>query len=174
MSELAPLEEQGVLISIAVINPTATIDQRQRYASQIYDVFKGFPESDHVFQVNSPAQVIGGMVLKPWDARTQTATDLQPALQKKLSQIAGSQIAVFQPPPLPGARGVPIQFVITTSESFDKLYAVSQQILQEAQKTGQFIFLQSDLRLDLPQTRIELDRKLAPQQGQNLQDIGTA
>jgi len=174
MSELAPQEDQGVLISIAFNNPTATIDQRQLYASQIYDVFKGFPETDHVFQVNSPAQVIGGMVLKPWDARTQTATDLQPALQKKLSQIAGSQIAVFQPPPLPGARGVPIQFVITTSESFDKLYAVSQQFLQAAQKTGQFIFLQSDLRLDLPQTRIEIDRNMAAQLGLNMQDIGSA
>src|SRR3569623_1173514 len=174
MSELAPQEDQGVLISIAFNNPTATIDQRQLYASQIYDVIMGFPETDHVFQLNSPAQVIGGMVLKPWDARTQTATDLQPALQKKLSQIAGSQIAVFQPPPLPGARGVPIQFVITTSEAFDKLYAVSQQFLQAAQKTGQFIFLQSDLRLDLPQTRIEIDRNMAAQLGLNMQDIGSA
>jgi len=174
MSELAPQEDQGVLISIAFNNPTATVDQRQLYASQIFDVFKGFTETDHVFQLNSPAQVIGGMVLKPWDARTRTASTLQPVLQDKLSHIAGSQIAVFQPPPLPGARGVPIQFVITTSESFDKLYDVSQKFLQEAQKSGQFIFLQSDLRLDLPQTRIEIDRNMAAQLGLNMEDIGSA
>jgi multidrug efflux pump len=173
-SELAPQEDQGVLISIAFNNPTATVDQRQIYANQIFDVFKSFPETDHVFQLNSPAQVIGGMVLKPWDARTKTATALQPVLQGKLSQIAGSQIAVFQPPPLPGARGVPIQFVITTSESFDRLYAVSQRFLQDAQKTGQFIFLQSDLRLDLPQTRIEIDRNMAAQLGLTMQEIGSA
>jgi multidrug efflux pump len=173
-SELAPQEDQGVLISAAFNNPTATVDQRQLYANQVYDVFKGFTETDHVFQLNSPAQVIGGMVLKPWDERVKTATDLQPALQAKLSQIAGSQIAVFQPPPLPGARGLPIQFVITTSESFDRLYAVSQQFLQDAQKTGEFIFLQSDLRLDLPQTRIEIDRNMAAQLGLNMQDIGSA
>lgn len=174
MSELAPQEDQGVLISIAFNNPTATVDQRQLYANQVYDVFKEFPETDHVFQLNSPAQVIGGMVLKPWDARTRTATELQPELQARLNQIAGSQIAVFQPPPLPGARGVPIQFVLTTSESFDKLYPVSQQFLQDAQKTGQFIFLQSDLRLDLPQTRIEIDRNMAAQLGLTMQDIGSA
>jgi multidrug efflux pump len=173
-SELAPQEDQGVLISIAFNNPTATVDQRQLYANQIFDVFKGFPETDHVFQLNSPAQVIGGMVLKPWDQRTKTATELQPALQGKLHQIAGSQIAVFQPPPLPGARGVPIQFVITTSESFDRLFAVSQQFLKDAQKSGQFIFLQSDLRLDLPQTRIEIDRNMAAQLGLTMQDIGSA
>ncbi len=174
MSELAPQEDQGVLISVAFNNPTATIDQRQLYADQIYDVFDSFPETDHVFQLNSSAQVIGGMVLKPWDERTQTATELQPALQGKLSQIAGSQIAVFQPPPLPGARGLPIQFVLTTSESFDKLYTVSQKFMQDAQKSGQFIFLQSDLRLDLPQTRIDIDRNMAAQLGLTMEDIGSA
>ncbi|MDD5404893.1 MAG: efflux RND transporter permease subunit [Sulfuricella sp.] len=173
MSELAPQEDQGVLISIAFNNPTATVDQRQLYARQIYDVFKGFAETDHVFQLNSPAQVIGGMVLKPWNERARTATAIQPALQSELSQIAGSQIALFQPPPLPGARGVPIQFVITTSEPFDKLYAVSQQFLEDAQKSGQFIFLQSDLRLDLPQTRIEIDRNMAAQLGLTMQEIGS-
>ena len=174
MSELAPQEDQGVLISIAFNNPTATLDQRQLYASQIYDVFKSFPETDHVFQLNSPAQVIGGMVLKPWDERTQDRHGSATRAARKLNQIAGSQIAVFQPPPLPGARGLPIQFVITTTESFDKLYAVSQQFLQDAQKSGQFIFLQSDLRIDLPQTRIEIDRNMAAQLGLTMQDIGSA
>lgn len=173
-SELAPQEDQGVLISIAFNNPTATLAQRQIYASQIYDTFKSFPETDHVFQINAPTQVIGGMVLKPWDERTKTTTLLQPVLQQELNHIAGSQIAVFQPPPLPGARGLPVQFVLTTSEPSSKLNDVSQQFLQEALKSGQFIFLQSDLRIDLPQTRIDIDRDMAAQLGLNMQDIGSA
>ncbi|GAB6044003.1 efflux RND transporter permease subunit [Endothiovibrio diazotrophicus] len=173
-SELAPQEDQGVLISIAFNNPTATVDQRQLYVDRIYDVYRGFPETDHVFQLNSSSQVIGGMVLKPWDERARTATQLQSELQQELSRIAGSQIALFQPPPLPGARGVPIQFVITSSESFDRLYPVSQQFLHDAQKSGQFIFLQSDLRIDLPQTLIEIDRNMAAQLGLTMQDIGAA
>jgi multidrug efflux pump len=174
MSELAPQEDQGVLISVSFNNPAATVDQRDIYAREIFKVFKGFPETDHVFQLNTPAQVIAGMVLKPWDERKNTATMLQPELQKKLSGISGSQIAVFQPPPLPGARGVPIQFVITTSEPADKLYEVSQKFLQDAQKTGQFIFLQSDLRIDMPQTQIVIDRNMAAQLGLTMQDIGSA
>ncbi len=173
-SELAPQEDQGVLISIAFNNPTATLAQRELYSKQVYDVFKTFPENDHVFQLNTPSQVIAGMVLKPWDERTKTSNQLQPVLQQKLNHIAGSQIAVFQPPSLPGARGLPIQFVITTTEPFNKLYAVSQQFLQEALKSGKFIFLQSDLRIDLPQTRIEIDRNMAAQLGLNMQEIGSA
>lgn len=174
MSELAPQEDQGILISIAFNNPTATLAQRQLSANQVYDVYKTFPETDHVFQLNTPSQVIGGMVLKPWDERKRTTAQLQPILQKDLSHIAGSQIAVFQPPPLPGARGLPIQFVLTTTEPFSKLYEVSQKFLQDALKSGQFIFLQSDLRIDLPQTRIDIDRNMAAQLGLNMQDIGQA
>ncbi len=174
MSELAPQEDQGVLITASFNNPTATLAQRQLYAEQVYDVFKTFPETDHVFQLNTPSQVIAGMVLKPWDERKQTASQIQPVLQQKLNHIAGSQIAVFQPPPLPGARGLPIQFVITTTEPVDRLYQVSQKFLQDALKSGQFIFLQSDLRIDLPQTHIEIDRNMAAQLGLNMQDIGSA
>jgi len=174
MSELAPQEDQGVLIAAAFNNPAATVDQRDLYGREIYKIFHSYPETDHVFQLNTPAQVIAGMVLKPWDQRKNTATMMQPGLQQKLNGIAGSQIAVFQPPPLPGARGLPIQFVITTSEPTEKLYEVSQNFLQDALKTGQFIFLQSDLRIDKPQTQIEIDRNMAAQLGLTMEEIGSA
>jgi multidrug efflux pump len=173
-SELAPQEDQGVLISASFNNPTATLDQRQLYADQVHKVFASHPETDHVFQLNMPSQVIAGMVLTPWNERKLTATQLQPSVQQKLSQIAGAQIALFQPPSLPGARGMPVQFVLTTTEPFSKLYEVSQQFLHEAQKTGKFIFLQSDLRIDLPQTRIDIDRDMASQLGLSMQEIGSA
>ena len=173
-SELAPQEDQGVLISVSYNNPSATLEQRQLYADEVYKVFEGFPETDHVFQLNVPGQSIAGMVLKPWDLRTKTAAELQPSVHHALSQIAGTQNALFQPPPLPGARGLPVQFVLTTTEPFSKLYEVSQQFLHEALKSGQYIFLQSDLRIDLPQTRIDIDRDMAAQLGLSMQDIGSA
>ncbi|MES1999864.1 MAG: efflux RND transporter permease subunit [Pseudomonadota bacterium] len=174
MSELAPQEDQGVLIAASFNAPTATLQQREGYSSQIYKIFAGYPETDHVFQLNTPTSVISGMVLKPWDQRVKTSNQLQPEVQKKLGQIAGTQNAIFQPPPLPGARGLPIQFVITTTEPFSQLFDVSQKFLQDAQKTGDFIFLQSDLRIDLPQTTVVIDRNLAAQVGLNMQEIGSA
>ncbi|MBE0622986.1 MAG: efflux RND transporter permease subunit [Burkholderiales bacterium] len=173
-SELAPQEDQGVLISVSYNNPAATLEQRQLYADEVYKTYSGFPETDHVFQLNVPGQSIAGMVLKPWDQRDKTAGQLQPAVQQALGRIAGTQNALFQPPPLPGARGLPVQFVLTTTEPFSRLYEVSQQFLQEALKSGQYIFLQSDLRIDLPQTRIDIDRDMAAQLGLSMQDIGSA
>lgn len=174
MSELAPQEDQGILIAASFNAPDATLKQRELYGSQVREAFAKFPETDHIFQLNSPTQVISGMVLKPWDERTRTSTQIQPLVQKDLAQIAGTQNAIFQPPPLPGARGLPIQFVITTTQPFSQLFDVSQQFLQAAQKTGEFIFLQSDLRIDLPQTTVVIDRNMAAQLGLNMQEIGSA
>ena len=172
--ELAPTEDQGVLISLSYDNPTATLAQRELYANQTFDVFNSFTQTDHVFQINTPSLIIGGMVLKAWDQRALTAMQLQPRVQQKMNHIAGAQIAMFAPPSLPGARGVPIQFVITTTEPFSNLYTVSQRFLREALTSGQFMFLKSDLRIDLPQTRVNIDRNMAAQLGLTMQTIGSA
>ena len=174
MSELAPQEDQGVLIAASFNAPDATLQQREIFGEQTQKVYRSHLETDHIFQLNMPTQVITGMVLKPWDERTKTATQLQPEVQSELNKISGTQNALFQPPPLPGARGLPIQFVITSTEPFSKLYDVSQKFLQEAEKTGEFIFVQSDLRIDLPQTTVVIDRNMASQLGLNMQDIGSA
>lgn len=173
MTELAPQEDQGVLIAASFNAPDATLQQREIFGEQIQKTFKDHPETDHIFQLNMPTQVITGMVLKPWNERAKTSLQLQPEVQKELGKIAGTQNALFQPPPLPGARGLPIQFVLTTTEPFAKLFDVSQKFLQEAEKTGEFIFIQSDLRIDLPQTTVVIDRNMASQLGLNMQDIGS-
>ncbi len=173
-SELAPQEDQGVIITSASSAPNATLQQRQPYARAVYETFARFPETDHVFQLDLPGQSIAGMVLKPWDERTRTAAALQPALQQELARIAGVRVVAFQPPPLPGAFGLPIQFVIQTTEPFERLNEVADGFLQQAQKSGRFIFIDKDLRYDLPQSKIVIDRELAAQLGLQMSDIGNA
>ena len=78
LSELAPQEDQGVLIAASFNAPTATLLQREGYGHQVHDVFRAHPETGHIFQLNTPTQVISGMVLKPWDERVKTSNQLQP------------------------------------------------------------------------------------------------
>lgn len=173
-SELAPQEDQGVIITLSTSAPDATLAQRLVYADQVYQKFVKHPESDHVFQLDMPGQSIAGTVLKPWDQRTMTATELQPIIQEEMNQIAGVRVAAFQPPPLPGSSGLPVQFVIGTTESYDQLNTVVQQFLQEAQKTGMFIFLDTDLKYDQPQAHVEIDRDKAALLGLTMQDVGSS
>jgi len=173
-SELAPQEDQGVIITVSTAAPNATLEQRLPFARAVYDTFARFPETDHVFQIDVPGQSFAGMVLKPWDERAKTAAQLQPEVQGALGRVAGVRVVAFQPPPLPGAFGLPIQFVIQTTEPFERLNEVADGFLHEAQKSGRFIFIDKDLRYDLPQSKIVIDRELAAQLGLQMSDIGNA
>ena len=150
-SELAPQEDQGVVIASSTLAPDATLQQKVLYAKQVFEIMKEYPETDHVFQINSPGRVVAGMVLKPWDERSRTSNQLQPIVQQRLNDVAGARIAAFQLPPLPGSQGLPVQFVIKTTDSFNRLDEAAQKFLKAAIDSGMFIFLDTDLKIDNPE-----------------------
>jgi multidrug efflux pump len=80
----------------------------------------------------------------------------------------------FQPPPLPGSIGLPVQFVIQTTEPFSRLNDIAQAFLGEAVKSGMFIFLDTDLKLDEPQSVVTIDRDKTAQLGLKMSDVGGA
>ena len=172
--ELAPPEDQGVLIMSAQAAPNSTLQQRQLYTREVYNTFAKHPETEHVFQLDIPGQTLAGMVLKPWNERKATAAQLLPGVTQELGHITGLRAAVFPPPPLPGAFGLPVQFVIQTTEPFEKLNGVATAFAQEAQKSGMFFFIDNDLRYDLPQSTVVIDRELSAQLGLTMKDVGGA
>jgi multidrug efflux pump len=171
-TELAPQEDQGVIITQSIAAPNATLKQRQLYSSEVHRTFSSHPETEHVFQIDTPGQSISGMVLTLWDARAKTSNDLQPVVQQELSKISGVRVVAFQPPPLPGSIGLPVQFVIGTTEPFERLNDVAQQFLQEARQSGMFIFLDCDLKIDNPQSNLIIDRDKTAQLGLKMSDVG--
>jgi multidrug efflux pump len=172
--ELAPQEDQGVLFSISNGAPSSTLAQRQLYARELYEKFASYPEQDSVFQLDAPGAIFGGMVMKPWSERKRTAQFLQPIVQNDLNTIAGTKNVVFPPAPLPGADGLPIQFIVSTTQPFSQLNDAVGKILQEAFKSGLFIFVDTDLKIDKPQGTVVIDRDKAAQLGLTMADVGSA
>jgi multidrug efflux pump len=173
-SELAPQEDQGFILAQATPAPNATLQGKSIYDQQEYDIATQIAHPDNVFQIDAPGQSIMGLALPPRNKRKLSTNDLQPQLSQGLSAIAGQKIAVFQPPSLPGAFGLPIQFAITTTEPPSRLNDVQQEILAEAVKSGLFIFIDTDLKFDLPQAVIEIDRDKTAQIGLNMTQVGSA
>jgi multidrug efflux pump len=173
-SELAPQEDQGVVILLPTAAPDATLAQKLLFGQQVEDIMTKVPEAEHTFQVYSPSQSIAGVTLKPWDERKRDATTIQRELQNQLGAVAGQRVVAFQPPPLPGAQGLPVQFVLKTTAPLDQLYPRAQEFLTEAQRSGYFLFLDSDLKIDLPQYEISIDRDKAAQLGLNMSQVGGA
>lgn len=177
-SELAPQEDQGIIITQLIASPNASLSQTQLYSDAVTHVLSTYPEGARIFQLDGLGglnQALIGMGLKPWDDRARTTEEILPELQEKLDNIPGGKIVAFERPPLPGGgKGLPVQFVIQTTEPFNELYKVSQQVMEEARKTGKFIYLDNDLKIDKVQTMLILDRDKISQMGLTMQDVGDA
>ncbi len=173
-SELAPQEDQGVVILLPTAAPDATVQQRELYGDQLQAIMAKIPEADQSFQVISPFLSIAGVTLKPWDQRHRDGTTIQRQLQGEVSTIAGERVAVFQPPPLPGAQGLPIQYVLKTTQPISALYPQARKFLADAAASGMFLFIDTDLKVDAPQVTIEIDRDKAAQLGLSMSQVGNA
>jgi multidrug efflux pump len=101
---------------------------------------------------------------------------VQQKIQGELTQFPPfNSFLVAQPPPLPSSFGAPVQFIISTTESFDRLNDATQAFMAELRKTGKFpFFLDTDLKIDRPQVTVDIDRDKTALLGLSMSDIGNA
>ena len=180
-NELAPQEDQGIVIMAATGAPHATLDQTVFWNQEQIELAQSIDEVDNHFLLNGlgftgPAanSSISGMVLKPWSERARGSKAIKQDIDAGLQEIAGLDTASFVPPALPtGGAGLPVQFVIGTTGGFEQLNDVANELLAAALESNLFIFAESDLRVDKPQVRINVDRDKAAALGLSMQDIGS-
>jgi multidrug efflux pump len=170
--ELAPAEDQGVVFGVIQASPNSTIDQTNLYTKEVYDVYRGFPESASVFQITSPNGGFGGMVTKPWSERKKTAQQLLLESTGPLSKIAGIRVIPLTPPPLPGGGDFPVDFVIASPAEPQQLVEFAKQLVGTAFASGKFIYADSDLKFDQPQAEVVFDRDKLRSQGVDLSQAG--
>ncbi len=170
--ELAPREDQGVLFGIVQGSPNATIEQMQLSTTQVHEVYKSFPEYRGSFQLTSPGFGFSGLVTKPWSDRSRSVHDMEPELWGKVSQIPGVRVIVTSPPPLPGGSDFPIEFVISSTAEHKDIVSYANQLVGSAFQSGKFMFADTDLKFDLPQAEIDIDRDKANAMGLSLAGIG--
>ncbi len=170
--ELAPAEDQGVVFGVIQSSANATLDQTNLFSQQVYDVYHSFPESESIFQITQPNGGFGGMVTKPWSQRKKTAQQLLVESTGPLSKIAGIRVIPLTPPALPGGGNFPVDFVIAGSAEPEQLTELANQIVQKAMASGMFIFADTDMKFDQPQTEVVFDRDKLRSQGVDLSQAG--
>jgi multidrug efflux pump len=176
--ELAPEEDQGFIVSIVKTPQYANLDYLEDMTGKLQKEIAKIPENEHVFAINGSGgvrQAFAGLILKTWDERTRTQKQVLQDLQSKLTLIPGAQAFAFAPPALPGsAGGPPVQFVIRTTGDYQQLAGVLAEMQQAAQKSGLFIFTDSDLKFDTPQIEMKIDSAKANRLGVSMQDVGSS
>ncbi len=176
--ELAPKEDQGVVFSILQSSPTSTIDQNVLFALESQKMFESVPEYDTSFQLTMASGGFSGILLKPWSERKRTSIQIQDALQGPAAKIAGLNLVVTTPDPLPAGGQFPIEFILRSTADHREMLEIAEKLVLYANTdandpngTPTFFFADSDLKFDLPQTEIQIDKDKVASMGLNLSDI---
>lgn len=172
--ELAPVEDQGFIFAAIQAAPDSSLPYAERYGKQIADAFMSFPETQFVFQLLNPSGGFGGMITKDWKERKKTTIQLQAAAFPKVAAIPGLRVFPITPASLPGAGQFDVEMIVSSFDPPERMSEIANQILGKAMdpKFGKFMYADTDLRIDMPQLRIMIDRDKVADLGLDLAKAG--
>jgi multidrug efflux pump len=174
-SELAPLEDRGVIFMPVSAPDGATLEFTSRYLDAIERIGASYPEFDRRFLFAGGSTVSQATVIMrtvDWADRSISTQALARKLQPQLAGLPGITVFPVTPPSLgQGFRERPINYVIVTSDSYANLANVTQQFMAALAKNPGFVQPDNDLRLNKPEVFLEVDRERAADLGVNVDQV---
>jgi multidrug efflux pump len=175
-SELAPNEDRGSFSIAATAPPGATIGYMDTFAKEVEAIYPTIPEMSYYFvgagiPTANEMRSFAGLV--PWEERDRSTAEVVAEVRRTLAKIPGARASARMPSSL-GTRGggIPVQFVLQTSEPYTQLKEYVDAVVAEARKNPGLIDVDTDLRLDSPQFKVEVDRQRAAALGVEIETIG--
>jgi multidrug efflux pump len=176
--ELAPLEDRGVIVANVNSPDGATLDYTLRYVNAIERVGQNYKEFDRIFAVaGNPTVAQANVFFRtiPWEERVKRTPELAREMAPRISGLPGVTSFPVTPPSLgQGFNSRPVNYVIMTSDSYQNLSAVVRQFQDELAKNPGFLQVDTDLRLNKPEIRFEIDREKAADLGVGIDAVGRA
>jgi len=173
--ELAPIEDRGVILANINGPDGATLAYTRRYAEAIERIGQDYPEFDRIFaNIGNPTVAQGSVFLraKPWEERDRSMQEIAREIAPRMAALPGISAFPITPPSLgQGFRERPINYVIVTSDSYDNLSRVVRRFQDEMAKHPGFVQVDTDLRLNKPEIRMDVDRERAADMGVSVDAI---
>jgi len=170
-SELAPLEDRGVILGLVSAPQGSTPEYTAAQIKPIEAQYARIPESGAYIAIAGFPTVVDGVAvlrLKNWEDRTKRQQQITDELRPKLAAIPGALAFPVNPPSLGQPfRSTPVEYVIMSQVPYPELQRVVDRFLDEARKYPGVQNLQTDLRLNTPELRVTINRD-------KLSDVGTA
>lgn len=177
-SELAPVEDRGVILGVFLGPEGATLDYTDKYSRQIEGIYSQTKDVERYFVVGGNPTVSQGISfvgLTDWKARQRSSSDVAKELFPKFMGIPGVMAFPITPASLgQSPRDKPINYVIVTSAPFSELQGVTNQFLAELSKNPGLTGVDTDLKLNKPELSVEVDRDKAADLGIPIDAIGRA
>ncbi|MGB5396252.1 MAG: efflux RND transporter permease subunit, partial [Gammaproteobacteria bacterium] len=175
-SELAPAEDQGVVIVMATAPDNANLDYIEKHMAEINLITERETEviaALTIAGVPGSNQGLAIAPLIPWSQRDSSVDDILKRLTPPIKDMPGVSATPFSLPPLPGASsGLPVQFVMTTPGDYQSLLSVAQAMKDAVTASGLFMFSQLDLSFRSADIEVSINHEKAGAYGVTMEDIG--
>lgn len=173
---LVPDEDQGVLFSIAVLPPAASLSRTQAVVDTASRNFQNHPAVDNVFAVSGFDLLSGGMKtsagtsfvsLKDWSQREAPELDARKLAGPFIGMNAGikdGMVLAFNPPPIMGLSttgGFELYLQDRTGGGVASLSAATAKLVEAASKRPELTGVRTTFDTSVPQYKINLDRDKA-------------
>ena len=175
-SELAPVEDQGVIFGTSIAPSHANVNFTDKYMQQIEDIVKDIPEAENssIFSYRNSGSFT--ILLKPRKERTRGLVAIENELTARMKNIPGLSSYIQDQSTLPGGGlGYGLQFALTTANPDQELlFQVSKRLMDKAKQSHMFKAVDIQMKLDTPLWEVFIDRSKAAQMGITSQQIITA
>ncbi len=175
-SELSPIEDRGIIFGAVTApqgsTPVYTGDQMKAIEGFYAQVPEAFA---YTAIAGFPTVVDGNAILrlKPWEERKKSQQQIAEELRPKLATIPGAQVFTINPPSLGQRfRSTPIEYVIMAQVPYAELNRIVDRFLEEVRKFPGAQNLQTDLRLNTPEVRVQINRDKLGDVGVNVDNVG--
>jgi multidrug efflux pump len=154
-TELAPVEDQSGIFLIVEAPPDASLEYTNDYMDDVIEqIQENIPGLEMIWQVISPTGGFGGIELVKFDSREQSVMEMLPEVTAQLSAITGLRVFPSLSSSLPSPGQSDVEMVVQSTDSYENMAAYAQQLVQAAQQSGQFLYTNTNLTLDLPEYRM--------------------
>ena len=175
-SELTPIEDRGVIFGLVTAPQGSTPQYTADQLKPIEEFYRQVPEAFAFTAISGFPTVVDGnavLRLKSWEERTKKQQQIADELRPKFASIPGALAFPINPPSLgQGFRSTPIEYVIMAQVPYAELQRIVDRFLDEARKIPGVQNLQTDLRLNTPEVRVNINRDKLGDIGVNVDTVG--
>jgi multidrug efflux pump len=170
--ELAPVEDQSHISLFFEAAPDSSLEATHRDSLRVVKGLTAFPEADFMWSLTAAWGGFGGLVVKDWTERTRSTEEMFGEVYGVVSQVPGLRVFPRLDPPLPTPGQFDVELILQSDGSLEELLETTQKVLEAGFASGKFLFVDTDLKFDLPQARVVLDRERLADLGLDLATVG--
>ncbi len=170
--ELAPVEDQSHVSLFLEASPDASLAAVQRDSLQVVKAITSFPETDFMWSLTSSWGGFGGLVTKDWRQRERSTEQMYGELFGAVSQVPGLRVFPRLDPPLPTPGQYDVELVLQSTASAEEMLETATALVGAGWQSGKFLYVDTDLKIDLPEARVVIDRDQLADLGLDLAGVG--